>query len=137
MRCNHLHSCQSCVTHTGCHWNSKLEMPMCTLITNFTTPPYDLKVGYFYLSLCNSNFMFKNFIHSSRQMCVKVFVTIIQSVLIVQKMNVFGVRIMNVVLTKMHIHLHFHMVNAENGRQMNIVVELHLVSAVSIRIFLL
>lgn len=45
MRCNHLHSCQSCVTHTGCHWNSKLEIPMCLPITNFTMA-YDLKVSF-------------------------------------------------------------------------------------------
>lgn len=34
MRCNHLHSCQYCVTHTGCHWNSKIEVPICVPITN-------------------------------------------------------------------------------------------------------
>lgn len=61
-------------------------------------------------------------------MYVKVSVTIILSVLIVQKMNVFGVRIMNDALTKMHTRLHFRMVNAENGQQMNTVVELHQVN---------
>lgn len=58
-------------------------------------------------------------------MYVKASVTIIQNVQIAQRMNVFGVKIMNDVLTKMHIHLHFPMVNAENGQQMSTVVELH------------
>lgn len=61
-------------------------------------------------------------------MYVKAFVTIILSVLIVQKMNAFGVRIMNDALTKTLIHLHFRMVSAENGQQMSTVVELHQVS---------
>jgi len=61
-------------------------------------------------------------------MYVKVFVTIILSVPIVQKMNAFGVRIMNDALTKMRIHLHFRTVSVENGQQMSTVVELHQVS---------
>lgn len=61
-------------------------------------------------------------------MYVKVFVTIILSVQTVQKTNAFGVRITNDALTKMHTHLHFRMVSAENGQQMSTVVELHLVS---------
>lgn len=61
-------------------------------------------------------------------MYVKVSVTIIQSVQIVLRMNAFGVRIMNDVLTKMHTRLHFHMASVENGQQMSTVVELLLVS---------
>lgn len=126
MRCNHLHSCQSCVTHTGCHWNSKLDIPMCIPITN-STLPYDLKVSL--LDLFSQSMLFLvNIIFSSHQMYVKVYVTIIQNVQIVPKTNVFGVRIMNDVLTKMRTRLHFHMVNVENGQQMNIVAEHHQVS---------
>lgn len=47
MRCSHLHTCQSCVTHAGCHWNSKVEVPVCISIANFSTPSYDLKVSGF------------------------------------------------------------------------------------------
>lgn len=65
---------------------------------------------------------------SSHQMFVRVYVIIILSVQTALKMNVFGVRIMNDALTKMHIRLHSHMVSAENGQQMSIVVELHQVS---------
>lgn len=46
MRCNHLHSCQSCVTHTGCQWDSKLEVAMCIPITNYSSMPYYLKVCF-------------------------------------------------------------------------------------------
>lgn len=65
---------------------------------------------------------------SSHQMFVRVYVIIILSVQTALKMNVFGVRIMNDALTKMHIRLHSHMVSAENGQQMSTVVELHQVS---------
>lgn len=58
-------------------------------------------------------------------MYVKASVTIIQNVQIAQKMNAFGVKITNAALTKMRIHLRFHMVNAENGQRMSTVVELH------------
>lgn len=61
-------------------------------------------------------------------MYVRVSVIIIQNVQIVQKTNAFGVRIMKDALIKMHTHPHFHMVNAENGQQMNTVVELRQVS---------
>lgn len=61
-------------------------------------------------------------------MYVKVYVTIILNVQIVLRMNVFGVRIMNDVLKKMHTHLLFLMASVENGQQMSIIAELHLVS---------
>lgn len=61
-------------------------------------------------------------------MFVRVFVTIILSVQIVQGTSAFGVKIMNDVLTKMPIHLRFHMANVENGQQMNTDVELHQVN---------
>lgn len=50
MRCNHLHSCQSCVTHTGCHWDTKLDVPMCTPIN--LSMPSDLKASVISLIHC-------------------------------------------------------------------------------------
>lgn len=48
-RCSYLHSCQSCVTHTGCYWNTNPELSLCAPITNLTIS-YDNKVGCFFNS---------------------------------------------------------------------------------------